>query len=286
MSIREQAKTIYHERLRAIPRAIPEEFIADITDGLEFGLSQLKLELQGERPVLNADQLELIENMKLRLMQTGLATQVSEIARKTIANGGGMVAVNSKVSPTAYVGIEAVFFGDMGDHAEFIDSRGSGTLGDFDNAYVVKIGKNSHVVDFKLVGDYRRLDNVSIGDNVEISHVDFEVGARHGSGPSGSNDKIANFFINTGARVSNIAHTVLVPVHSWTVFPLLPLIPLSQPMEFTIAKNAQIDFAGQPVCADAKQSVKISAVFSIGNGSRNVEQNDDISERCEVIDRK
>jgi len=71
MNIREQAKTIIHERMHALPIDIPHDFIADFTVGIGLILELYNDQINGRRPVLTTEQIRKISVFRRRIMQTG-----------------------------------------------------------------------------------------------------------------------------------------------------------------------------------------------------------------------
>ncbi len=114
MSIREQAKTILHERLRAFPQAIPDEFIADITSGVETALGLLNELHTRKTSILTAEQIASLTTLVRRIEQAGLHHDPKEPPMSfsknwmVFKNGGGLVHKKSKVSNTAYVSVGSI----------------------------------------------------------------------------------------------------------------------------------------------------------------------------------
>ena len=117
MNVREQAKTLLHERLHDVGKEIPHEFIADFTKGMDTILSiydlQLKKDPKINRPKLSPDQVKEIETVITRIAQTKLSAgrplgQKFWDQWKVFARGGGLVHRDSQVSDKAYVGVGSI----------------------------------------------------------------------------------------------------------------------------------------------------------------------------------
>jgi len=121
MNIREQAKTIIHERLHSVLSGISYEKIVGVTDGIEIALSLLNKQLAGERPVVSENQFIKLNRLRRLILDLSLfkdnysyrdgdlelmdASDYSFEKFKIVKNGGGMVAVDTNVDPSAYISI-------------------------------------------------------------------------------------------------------------------------------------------------------------------------------------
>jgi hypothetical protein len=125
MSVREQAKTIVHERLHASVPDAPEEYRADFTDGLELALSLYNAQLRGERPILHDDEYHRLKTLLLRTVQMGLFPSYNPDGSRlkydgrdfveafdVFRDGGGVVATasveNGSISRGSYIGVGIV----------------------------------------------------------------------------------------------------------------------------------------------------------------------------------
>ena len=73
MTVREQAKLIVHERLRALSApAAPSEYIAEMTSALETMLDLYNQQLNGKRPVLTSIQVDQLELFRKRIIDLNL----------------------------------------------------------------------------------------------------------------------------------------------------------------------------------------------------------------------
>jgi hypothetical protein len=110
MNVREQAKLIAHERMRAIPQANPIEFIADITTGVGLALDLYNQALNGKRPTLNDGQVGTLMLLLRRIQQVGMADDDASGPQPFVADdwhvsaaGGGLVRKDAKLDPAAFI---------------------------------------------------------------------------------------------------------------------------------------------------------------------------------------
>ena len=116
MSIREQAKTIIHERLHAFAGFVPHGPIIDLTDGIETVLSLYLAQMKGKRPVLSNEQVTTLTKLTRRIadLRLGYTPRHDRDLKRwcrdyfITANGGGLVNKTSTVDPTAYIGVGSI----------------------------------------------------------------------------------------------------------------------------------------------------------------------------------
>lgn len=114
MSVREQAKTIVHERLHGFAGNIPHGPIVDITNSLEAVLSLYQAQQRGDRTHLNEEQILALNTLILRISQvldtaSPLPSLVSPgFQPKVVRNGGGVILGNTSVAEDAFIGVGSV----------------------------------------------------------------------------------------------------------------------------------------------------------------------------------
>lgn len=139
-NLREQAKSIIHERLHrteALTVLKAESKIADITDGLELAMTLLDRQVKGERPVLTEAQLTTLKTMQKRLQDYWIfgdrsskdptyygRDRLIKPAESTItANGGGIIGTTTELGKNVYIGIATeVRYAKIGNNVTLVDS--------------------------------------------------------------------------------------------------------------------------------------------------------------------
>ena len=142
MSVREQAKLMVHERLRALPKAPFLKDIAVFTNGLETVLSLYYQQKAGQWRDLVSEELASINGLLAKIVafkfypaegSSGIRLQEG---RAVTARGGGLVSKGTRIAAGAFVGIGSVvkdntwtiaagarvFQSDLGCGLGFIDS--------------------------------------------------------------------------------------------------------------------------------------------------------------------
>lgn len=116
MTLLEQAKTITHERLHASPFGSDEDYIADITDGIEVALKLYAAQSKngGTKVSPNSKQFQQLSTMKMRIAQIGLRGDIYSLENQkwvdeynVSPSGGGLVGPNVKMADDSFVGVGA-----------------------------------------------------------------------------------------------------------------------------------------------------------------------------------
>jgi len=168
MRLREQAKTIIHERLHHAADGQPHEYISDITDAVD---ALLKLARQGNQPTyrLNADEVRVIELLPKRLAQVGMSRWTQNehwnfTNRMSIwPNGGALVQRGMKLDETAYADVWSVLEGNvaLGASTRIENSRLKGSI---------ELKPGVRVSDSKLEGNITiRSDGLILKSEIQLS---------------------------------------------------------------------------------------------------------------------
>ena len=116
MTLREQALTILHERLHTTVTPLPEEAIADITDGVRILLHRFNIQFTGDRSLLGGDEIHKIEILMRRIAQGHLhggRVHERDSARwlqtwRVWPKGGGLLHLSATAAESAFVGVGSI----------------------------------------------------------------------------------------------------------------------------------------------------------------------------------
>jgi len=198
MTIREQAKLIIHERLRALKVAAPGSFIADVTDGVELGLEIMNSQLRGnERVTLSDHQLDTLNLLMRRIVQLELGAVFKDLSGnlwKIVRNGAGVASAKADIHPSATLGLGSVLgpnsmLGEesvalrlrcwgrclIGSGSSFIPKGTAAPTG-------LRLGSNAHVIATVVDRDVTlHLEDGAMVENAELrasgnSHLTVHVG--------------------------------------------------------------------------------------------------------------
>jgi hypothetical protein len=215
MNLREQAKTIIHERLHAygnndINADLFHEFIDDITEGLDLALDLYNAQIQGGRPILSESQVSLLTTMMRRIGQLKLNQGRQDSATlasisfdsfiskfKVTKRGGGLVS--SLTAESAYIGAGSVAWAHIGDDAEIIDTS---CYDPRPNRWIIcEIGANAKISFVTLYSNQPdRNISLNVGANSHVSNFDAQLNTQKDEGRSreiyiGSNSWIENVYL-------------------------------------------------------------------------------------------
>jgi hypothetical protein len=183
MTLREQAKTIIHERLHALGTnglspSLFHEYVDDITEALDLAMNLYNLQWRGKRPRLGKRNVEKLQTLVRRIAQIGLdSTRKDKTTNRGFLDtmvvtpyGGGLV---SRESHWYEKGLHHVYVGVGG-------ILGFGTIISPD--YYFKVGKNfdysipfnAEIIDTSCYYPRPTLDNpCNIAPNSKIQYVTF-----------------------------------------------------------------------------------------------------------------
>ncbi len=125
LSIRDQVLLTLHERLHALAINPPHFIIADLVQGLRLALDLYDRQMEGERPKLVAQEIEILQVMRRRFFHLGFTSQLP--FGEVLENGGGLsleISSSRSLSPVSYVSVGSVVDGDthLGAASELIDT--------------------------------------------------------------------------------------------------------------------------------------------------------------------
>lgn len=177
LSVREQAKLYVHEGMRRTNT--PEETIALVTDGLETVLEQYNQNLKGQTPDLSREQRDSLLEFRKNLALAGITSadprdltpeMLDGLTKDVEVNrGGALVYKSAKVHPSAYLGAGMIIGGNVGAGSKILNSQVDSD---------VTIGKNTTVVNSRLMVGSESMRKMEIGDRTRISNSTIYLAAK------------------------------------------------------------------------------------------------------------
>ncbi|MFZ3228708.1 MAG: hypothetical protein WA160_00760 [Pseudobdellovibrio sp.] len=116
----QQARAIIHERLWALNSNTEQQLIADFTTLLDWLVKKFRLQEEGDRSALTANEIKQFDDLEMLAQQFEFTTSgcascsihfIGSVRTYIVANGGGINISPSNIDTNSFVGIGSVLYG-------------------------------------------------------------------------------------------------------------------------------------------------------------------------------